>query len=89
MANSMNFASTGGFHGKRRPWRGLILLGSTFILSTALSIYISAWAASERISARSLLMVDTPGAIRTEGKSDVHDISSWWENGVLYLCPLH
>ena len=89
MANSVDFLSTEQFHVNRRPWRGLILIGSTFMLSAALSIYISAWAVSDRISARSLLMVDTPGVVRTEGKSNVQDISSWWENGVLYLCPLH
>ena len=60
-----------------RPRLGVALLIGSALATLAILIYFGAWAASDRVSARS----ETPLAAG-EG-------SAAWEEGLLYVCPFH
>ncbi len=67
----------------RRPVRGLALIGLSLVFSLAVLIYLGAWASSDRIEARSL-----------DGESEAYDhetgaSGAWWEDGLVFVCPLH
>lgn len=66
---------------RRPPWRGLALLGVSAGFSAALLIYFGAWSALDRVEARQLAL-----APRAEAAAPVE---AWWEEGLLWVCPLH
>jgi hypothetical protein len=68
-----------GFEIKRRPIVGLGLLMSSVIGSLAVLIYFGAWASTDRIEIR-VLAAEISG-LQAEGE--------WWEDGLIFACPLH
>ena len=60
-----------------RPRLGVALLIGSALVTLAILIYFGAWAASDRVSARS----ETPETA-VEGNAA-------WEEGLLYVCPFH
>ena len=72
----------GAAPGERRPpWRGLTLLAISAAFSAALLVYFGAWSAAERVDARGLTL-----ASRTEV---IEPGEAWWEDSLLWVCPLH
>lgn len=69
----------GGFAINRRPLLGFGLLFSTVLFSAAVLIYFGAWASADRIENRALAADATPS----------HAEGEWWEDGLLFVCPLH
>ena len=60
-----------------RPRLGVALLIGSALATLAILIYFGAWAASDRVNARS----ETPV---TAGEGNAA-----WEEGLLYVCPFH
>jgi hypothetical protein len=60
-----------------RPRLGVALLIGSALATLAILVYFGAWAASDRVSARS----GTPETA-VEGNAA-------WEEGLLYVCPFH
>ncbi|MEE8046718.1 MAG: hypothetical protein V3T49_07760 [Dehalococcoidia bacterium] len=71
-----------GFEIKRRPYLGFGLLMSSVIGTLAVLIYFGAWASSDRIENRALAAgMSESQAANAEGE--------WWEDGLIFACPLH
>ncbi len=68
-----------GFEIKRRPIIGLGLLMSSVIGTLAVLIYFGAWASSDRIENRA----------QASGISESQVEGEWWEDGLVFACPLH
>ena len=68
-----------GFEIKRRPILGFGLLMSSVIATLAVLIYFGAWASSERIENRAL----AAGIPESQAEGE------WWEDGLVFACPLH
>ena len=68
-----------GFEIKQPPYLGFALLTSTLIGTLAVLIYFGAWASSERVENRAL----------AAGIPESQQEGEWWENGLIYACPLH
>lgn len=68
-----------GFEIKRRPIIGFGLLMSSVIGTLAVLIYFGAWASSDRIENRAL----------AAGIYEIQVESEWWEDGLVFVCPLH
>ena len=68
-----------GFEIKRRPMVGFGLLMSSVIGTLAVLIYFGAWASTDRIENR-VLAAETSG---------LHAEGEWWEDGLIFACPLH
>jgi hypothetical protein len=68
-----------GFEIKNRPFLGYGLLMSSVIGTLAVLIYFGAWASTDRIENRALAAGITES--QTEGE--------WWEDGLIFACPLH
>ena len=68
-----------GFEIKRRPIVGFGLLMSSVIGTLAVLIYFGAWASSDRIENRAL----------AAGISEAQAEGEWWEDGLVFACPLH
>lgn len=62
---------------RSRPWKGLGLLLVSVLSTLAILIYFGAWAASDRVEARTASQQDSGGE------------SEAWEEGLLYVCPFH
>ena len=59
-----------------RPFYGVGLLVASALATLAILIYFGAWAASERVSART-------GVDSADGQNAA------WEEGLLFVCPFH
>ncbi|MBT4125090.1 MAG: hypothetical protein HOJ22_03055 [Chloroflexi bacterium] len=68
-----------GFEIKRRPMLGFGLLMSSVIGTLAVLIYFGAWASSDRIENRA----------QAAGISETQVEGEWWEDGLVFACPLH
>jgi len=68
-----------GFSISRPPFLGYGLIASSVIGSVALLIYFGAWAATDRIENRAL----------ASGKVTELQDGEWWEDGLIFACPLH
>jgi hypothetical protein len=68
-----------GFEITRRPLIGFGLLISSVIGTLAVLIFFGAWASSNRIENRALAAVI----------SETQWESEWWEDGLVFACPLH
>ncbi|NQW20576.1 MAG: hypothetical protein HQ477_07635 [Chloroflexi bacterium] len=68
-----------GFEIMRRPFVGFGLLMSSVIGTLVVLIYFGAWASSNRIENRAY------AAGTTESQID----GEWWEDGLVFVCPLH
>ncbi|HIF72616.1 MAG TPA: hypothetical protein EYQ61_08695 [Dehalococcoidia bacterium] len=68
-----------GFEIKRRPFLGFGLLMSSVIGTLAVLIYFGAWASTDRIENRAL----------AAGVTESHAEGEWWEDGLIFACPLH
>ncbi|MDE0592847.1 MAG: hypothetical protein OSB68_06365 [Dehalococcoidia bacterium] len=68
-----------GFEIKRRPIVGFGLLMSSVIGTLAVLIYFGAWASSDRIENRAL----AAGIYESQVEGE------WWEDGLVFACPLH
>jgi hypothetical protein len=68
-----------GFEIKRRPVIGFGLLISSLIGTLAVLIYFGAWASSDRIENRAY----------AAGISETQIEGQWWEDGLVFACPLH
>ncbi len=68
-----------GFEGTRFPFVGFGLLMSSVAGTLAVLIYFGAWASSDRIENRA--------GVAGIAESQVE--GEWWEDGLLYACPLH
>lgn len=63
----------------RRPFLGFGLLASSMISALALLIYLGAWASAGQIENRALAAGVPVSSVQGE----------WWEDGLLFACPLH
>ncbi|MDG0865478.1 hypothetical protein [Candidatus Lucifugimonas marina] len=68
-----------GFEIKRRPILGFGLLMSSVIGTIAVLIYFGAWASVDRIENRA----------QAAGISESQVEGEWWEDGLVFACPLH
>jgi hypothetical protein len=68
-----------GFEIKRRPIVGFGLLMSSIIGTLAVLIYFGAWASADRIENRAF----------AAGTTESHIEGEWWEDGLIFACPLH
>jgi hypothetical protein len=68
-----------GFEIKRRPIIGFGLLLSSIIGTLAVLIYFGAWASSNRIENRA----------HAAGVAESQVEAEWWEDGLVFACPLH
>ncbi len=68
-----------GFEIKRRPVVGFGLLLASVLGTFAVLIYFGAWASSDRIENRALASGTTESQVEAE----------WWEDGLVFVCPLH
>ena len=68
-----------GFEINRRPIVGFGLLMSSVIGTLAVLIYFGAWASSDRIENRAM----------AAGISEIQVEGEWWEDGLVFVCPLH
>ena len=77
--NSPETISTENFEISRRPFKGLALLSSSVIGTVAVLIFLGAWASEKRIEDRAISIGKNPDQIQAE----------WWEDSLLFVCPVH
>jgi hypothetical protein len=68
-----------GFEIKRRPIVGFGLLILSVIGTLVFMIYFGAWVSYDRIENRAF----TAGIPETQVEGE------WWEDGLVFVCPLH
>ncbi len=68
-----------GFEIKGRPFLGFGLLMTTLIGTLAVLIYFGAWVSSDRIENRA----SAAGIPESQAEGE------WWEEGLVFACPLH
>jgi len=68
-----------GFEIKRRPFLGFGLLMSSVIGTIAVLVYFGAWASVDRIESRA----------QAAGIAESQVEAEWWEDGLVFACPLH